>query len=150
MTRDVRRDVRHRPGRRRDGRLVEPAGPARGRPRPAAGSTRSSAELGVSRKVLTERLGHLIDHERAGAGCPTRTNPPRHEYELTARGRAFLPVLVAMQDWADRWLLGDGDLTATPATDGAEAPGCGAAGTPSRPASRWPAPAAAPPTRSRR
>jgi len=77
-------------------------------------------ELGVSRKVLTERLNHLT-----GNGVlrrvPYQDHPPRHEYEPTARGLAFLPVLVAMQDWADRWLLGDGELTATAAPDGAEA-----------------------------
>ena len=64
-------------------------------------------ELGVSRKVLTERLGHLVDHEVL-ARVPYQDRPPRHEYHLTDRGRAFLPVLVGMQDWADRWLLGDG------------------------------------------
>jgi DNA-binding HxlR family transcriptional regulator/peroxiredoxin len=69
-------------------------------------------ELGVSRKVLTERLGHLVDHDVL-ARVPYQDRPPRHEYHLTDRGRAFLPVLVGMQDWADRWLLGDGTLTAT-------------------------------------
>ena len=77
-------------------------------------------ELGVSRKVLTERLGHLVDHEVL-ARVPYQDRPPRHEYHLTDRGRAFLPVLVGMQDWADRWLLGDGRLTATAPADGAEA-----------------------------
>src|SRR5262245_36595438 len=78
------------------------------------------AELGVSRKVLTERLGHLTEQ-----GMLTRTpyleHPPRYEYELTDRGRAFLPVLVSMQDWADQWLLGDGSLSATAGPDSAEA-----------------------------
>jgi len=78
------------------------------------------AELQVSRKVLTERLGHLTEH-----GVLRRTRyqdrPPRYEYELTERGLAFLPVLVSMQDWADRWLLGDGELTATADPGSAEA-----------------------------
>jgi len=77
-------------------------------------------ELRVSRKVLTERLGHLTEH-----GVLRRTRyqdrPPRYEYELTERGLAFLPVLVSMQDWADRWLLGDGELTATAEPGSAEA-----------------------------
>ncbi|QKV95015.1 winged helix-turn-helix transcriptional regulator [Streptomyces sp. NA02950] len=73
-------------------------------------------ELSISRKVLAERLKELVDHavlERR----PYQDRPVRYAYELTERGRAFLPVLIGMQDWADRWLLGDGSLTAT-AEDG--------------------------------
>ncbi|BCB77811.1 hypothetical protein GCM10022251_38650 [Phytohabitans flavus] len=77
-------------------------------------------ELGVSRKVLTERLAHLVEHEVV-AKMPYQDRPPRYEYRLTPRGQAFLPVLVSMQDWADRWLLGDGTLSATAAADSAEA-----------------------------
>jgi hypothetical protein len=33
---------------------------------------------------------------------------------------ALLPLLVAMQDWGDRWMLGDGTVTGTAALDGAE------------------------------
>jgi DNA-binding HxlR family transcriptional regulator/peroxiredoxin len=78
------------------------------------------AELGVSRKVLTERLAHLTGHEVLRRN-PYSAHPPRYEYELTERGRALLPVLVSMQDWADRWLLGDGTLSATAEPDSAEA-----------------------------
>ncbi|QEU97733.1 winged helix-turn-helix transcriptional regulator [Streptomyces kanamyceticus] len=70
------------------------------------------AELGVSRKVLTERLRLLV-----AAGVLTRTpyqdRPVRHEYRLTPRGRALLPVLVALQDWGDTWVLGEGETMAT-------------------------------------
>ncbi|MFE2526472.1 winged helix-turn-helix transcriptional regulator [Streptomyces sp. NPDC059382] len=69
-------------------------------------------ELGVSRKVLTERLKLLVE-----AGVLTREpyqeRPVRHEYRLTPRGRALLPVLVALQDWGDTWILGEGEMTAT-------------------------------------
>lgn len=68
--------------------------------------------LHISRKVLTERLNGLLDN-----GIAERTayqdRPTRYAYRLTPRGRALLPVLVASQDWGDRWLLGDGDLTGT-------------------------------------
>jgi len=71
-----------------------------------------AASLRISRKVLTERLTGLID-----AGVVERSayqeRPVRHSYRLTARGRALLPVLVALQDWGDRWLLGDGELSGT-------------------------------------
>ncbi|MCY0917701.1 MULTISPECIES: winged helix-turn-helix transcriptional regulator [unclassified Streptomyces] len=69
-------------------------------------------ELGVSRKVLTERLKLLVE-----AGVLTREpyqeRPVRHEYRLTPRGRGLLPVLVALQDWGDTWVLGEGEMTAT-------------------------------------
>jgi DNA-binding HxlR family transcriptional regulator/peroxiredoxin len=78
-----------------------------------------AADLRISRKVLTERLTTLL-----AAGVlhrePYQLRPARYAYRLTARGRALLPVLVALQDWGDRWLLGDGDLTATAADDDAE------------------------------
>ncbi|MET7281682.1 winged helix-turn-helix transcriptional regulator [Kribbella sp. NPDC005582] len=76
--------------------------------------------LHISRKVLTERLGGLVD-----AGVVERTayqeRPTRYAYGLTPRGRALLPVLVALQDWGDRWLLGDGELTGTNAVGEAPA-----------------------------
>ncbi|MFD0268503.1 winged helix-turn-helix transcriptional regulator [Streptomyces sp. NPDC127106] len=69
-------------------------------------------ELGVSRKVLAERLKLLVE-----AGVLTREpyqeRPVRHEYRLTPRGRGLLPVLVALQDWGDAWVLGEGEMTAT-------------------------------------
>ncbi|MFD6182721.1 winged helix-turn-helix transcriptional regulator [Streptomyces goshikiensis] len=69
-------------------------------------------ELGMSRKVLAERLRLLVE-----AGVLTREpyqdRPVRHEYRLTPRGRGLLPVLVALQDWGDGWVLGDGEMTAT-------------------------------------
>ncbi|OIJ63656.1 winged helix-turn-helix transcriptional regulator [Streptomyces mangrovisoli] len=78
-----------------------------------------AAELGLSRKVLTERLGRLV-----ASGVLSRSlyqrRPVRYEYLLTDAGTALLPLLVAMQDWGDRWVLGDGSLTATAAEDGAE------------------------------
>lgn len=69
-------------------------------------------ELGMSRKVLAERLRLLTDANIL-ARVPYQDRPPRHEYRLTPRGRALLPVLIALQDWGDTWLLGDGELTAT-------------------------------------
>lgn len=66
--------------------------------------------LGVSRKVLTERLGMLVEHGVL-ARRQYSEHPPRFEYVLTALGRGLLPVLVALQDFGDRHLLGDGTLT---------------------------------------
>ncbi|CAM5363305.1 winged helix-turn-helix transcriptional regulator [Streptomyces aurantiogriseus] len=77
-------------------------------------------ELGLSRKVLTERLRLLVDADVL-ARVPYQERPVRHEYRLTARGRALLPVLVALQDWGDAWVLGDGSPTATAAEASLEA-----------------------------
>jgi DNA-binding HxlR family transcriptional regulator/peroxiredoxin len=79
-----------------------------------------TAELGISRKVLTQRLNHLVEHGVV-TRQPYQRGPVRHDYLLTERGRALLPVLVSMQDWADRWLLGDGALTATSNESNADA-----------------------------
>ncbi|MFF3322964.1 winged helix-turn-helix transcriptional regulator [Streptomyces sp. NPDC002889] len=77
-------------------------------------------ELDISRKVLTERLTHLVDSGILEK-VPYQRGPVRYEYRLTATGRALLPVLVSLQDWADRWLLGDGTLTASADEHSAEA-----------------------------
>lgn len=69
-------------------------------------------ELGLSRKVLTERLRLLVEAEVL-TRVPYQERPVRYEYRLTPRGRALLPVLVALQDWGDSWVLGDGATTAT-------------------------------------
>ncbi|MEU9253163.1 winged helix-turn-helix transcriptional regulator [Streptomyces sp. NPDC048270] len=77
-------------------------------------------ELGMSRKVLAERLKLLVE---AGVLTrePYRERPVRHEYRLTPRGRGLLPVLVALQDWGDSWILGEGEMTATTAEASREA-----------------------------
>ncbi|MFJ7154971.1 winged helix-turn-helix transcriptional regulator [Streptomyces sp. NPDC101118] len=77
-------------------------------------------ELGVSRKVLTERL-RLLEDAGVLVREPYQERPVRHAYRLTARGRALLPVLVALQDWGDTWVLGEGELTATAGESSREA-----------------------------
>lgn len=63
-------------------------------------------DLGISRKVLSERLGHLVE---AGmlARRPYSGRPLRHEYVLTRMGSEFVDVLMAMVAWGDRWTAGD-------------------------------------------
>lgn len=70
------------------------------------------AELGISRKVLTERLGSLVEHGVLEKRL-YRARPARYEYHVTATGRGLVPVLVALQDWGARYVVGDGTLTAT-------------------------------------
>ncbi|WP_116950046.1 winged helix-turn-helix transcriptional regulator [Jiangella endophytica] len=62
-------------------------------------------DLGISRKVLTERLTWLVGH-----GVLERRQysdrPPRHEYALTAKGLELTEVLMAISAWGDRWTAG--------------------------------------------
>lgn len=62
--------------------------------------------LGVSRKVLSQRLATLREHgivERV----PYQDNPVRYDYRLTEKGAELAMVLAAMHTWGTRWLLGD-------------------------------------------
>ncbi|MEU6281341.1 winged helix-turn-helix transcriptional regulator [Streptomyces sp. NPDC047028] len=75
--------------------------------------------LGISRKVLTERLKSLVTDGVLEKRLYS-PHPPRYEYHLTPAGRGLLPVLVALQDWGGRHVMGDGALSATSAADSAE------------------------------
>lgn len=61
--------------------------------------------LGISRKVLAERLRSLTD-----AGVLERreysASPVRHEYVLTEMGLDLVEVLMVMVRWGDQWLAG--------------------------------------------
>jgi DNA-binding HxlR family transcriptional regulator len=62
-------------------------------------------DLGISRKVLSERLKWLVEQgmlERR----PYSDRPPRFEYILTEKGLAFCDVLIVMTTWGDRWAAG--------------------------------------------
>ncbi len=58
--------------------------------------------LGISRKVLAERLSELTEN-----GVIDRVryqdNPPRYDYVLTEKGVDLAYVLLAMMTWGDRW-----------------------------------------------
>lgn len=63
-------------------------------------------DLGISRKVLAERLRHLIE---LGLLEPESYSerPPRHQYVLTEKGADFIDVLLAIAAWGDRWTAGE-------------------------------------------
>ena len=62
---------------------------------------------GISANRLAERLKRLEEN-----GMVERVfyseHPPRAEYRLTTKGRAFVPVLVAMRQYGDEWEPRDG------------------------------------------
>ena len=73
-----------------------------------AGITRFDAiqaDLGISRKVLAERLASLeadgVVERRA-----YQHNPPRYDYVLTQKGSELGSVLLTMIAWGDRWEAG--------------------------------------------
>jgi DNA-binding HxlR family transcriptional regulator len=59
--------------------------------------------LGIGRNVLTQRLNRLVE-EGMFERVRYQDHPPRDEYRLTDKGRDFMPVLMAMSAWGDRWL----------------------------------------------
>jgi DNA-binding HxlR family transcriptional regulator len=63
--------------------------------------------LGLSRNVLSQRLGRLVD-EGMLAKVAYQDRPVRYEYRLTDKGRDFFGVLAALMAWGDRWLAPDG------------------------------------------
>lgn len=66
---------------------------------------RIQRNLGISRKVLAQRLAALQEH-----GVVSRVayqeHPPRYDYWLTEKGAELAMVLLAMQAWGDRWTAG--------------------------------------------
>lgn len=62
--------------------------------------------LGIARNTLNDRLRRLVD-----AGLlekrPYQSEPVRHDYVPTQKGRDFFGVLAAINAWGDRWLADD-------------------------------------------
>lgn len=63
--------------------------------------------LGIARNVLATRLDRLVE-----AGVMERRSYEearrRYDYVLTPKGRALWPVLEALRQWGDEWVLGPG------------------------------------------
>jgi DNA-binding HxlR family transcriptional regulator len=63
--------------------------------------------LGIAPNMLTRRLSALVE-----SGLLERRryseHPPRYEYVLTARGRDFRPVLIALLAWGNRHFAPEG------------------------------------------
>lgn len=64
-------------------------------------------DLGISRKVLAERLAAMVDN-----GILQRVayqeKPTRYDYYPTEKGLDLANVLLAMRAWGDRWAFGEG------------------------------------------
>ena len=60
------------------------------------------AQTEATPQMISARLKKLevdgLVHRR-----PYNERPPRHEYHLTEKGRAFYPVLLALRAWGETW-----------------------------------------------
>lgn len=63
---------------------------------------------GIAKNILTDRLNKLVSNgimKREEVGVRGQ----RQEYVLTERGEALFPILMAMQQWGDKWIYGQDD-----------------------------------------
>jgi DNA-binding HxlR family transcriptional regulator len=61
--------------------------------------------LGIARNILSNRLGKLVEHDI----LKRQADPADRRkivYRLTEKGRALLPVLIALRQWGERWVSG--------------------------------------------
>ena len=61
--------------------------------------------LGIARNILSNRLARLVEHGIL-AREPDPVDRRKVAYRLTDKGRALLPVLIALRQWGDRWISG--------------------------------------------
>ena len=63
------------------------------------------SELGIARNILANRLGRLVEH-----GILTRDamvkDRRKIQYQLTDKGAALLPTMLALRQWGERWETG--------------------------------------------
>jgi len=64
--------------------------------------------LGIAPNILSRRLAHLTETGMFERRLYSE-RPPRHEYVLTAKGRDFFPVVVALFAWGNRHLAPEGE-----------------------------------------
>ncbi|HYJ29663.1 MAG TPA: helix-turn-helix domain-containing protein [Allosphingosinicella sp.] len=61
--------------------------------------------LGIARNILSNRLARLVEH---GILKRQADSDDRRKivYRLSDKGRALLPVLIALRQWGERWVSG--------------------------------------------
>jgi len=65
--------------------------------------------LGISRKILTNRLTTLINNNIIRRK-KYQENPVRYEYVLTHAGRDLFPIVIAILGWGDKWIHKNEDI----------------------------------------
>ena len=61
--------------------------------------------LGIARNILSNRLAKMVEHELLERR-PDPSDRRKVAYRLTAKGRALLPVLIALRQWGEQWVSG--------------------------------------------
>ena len=64
--------------------------------------------IGIAKNILTQRLEHLQTHEIL-IKRPIGLGSARFEYCLTEKGFALFPVIAAIGQWGDKWIMGNGN-----------------------------------------
>ena len=64
--------------------------------------------LGLARNVLSARLRKMVA-DGVMMMAPAADGTSYQEYQLTEKGEALLPVLVAMRQWGERFLFAPGE-----------------------------------------
>lgn len=59
---------------------------------------------GMSTHLVSKRLRKL-EQQNIVIRKPYSSNPPRFEYRLTEMGREVWPIIIALKQWGDRWLV---------------------------------------------
>ena len=61
------------------------------------------SHLGIARNILSNRLQRMVEHGILGRE-PDPSDRRKVAYRLTAKGRELFPVLIALRQWAERWI----------------------------------------------
>jgi DNA-binding HxlR family transcriptional regulator len=65
----------------------------------------SESPEGIPTNILSDRLVRLLEHEIVEQ-IPAEDGTKRFAYQLTKKGQALRPVLLAMRDWGLKWEKG--------------------------------------------
>ena len=69
---------------------------------------------GIAPNLLSARL-RLLEGNEMVERIEYHAHPPRHEYRLTPKGKAFVPILRAIADYGTTWEPADGERHITSA-----------------------------------
>jgi DNA-binding HxlR family transcriptional regulator len=69
------------------------------------------AQTGATPQMVTARLKKL-EADGLIERRPYNQRPPRYEYHLTEKGRAFYPVILALRAWGETWCKSPGESLA--------------------------------------
>lgn len=65
--------------------------------------------LGLAKNVLSARLAKLVE-DGIFETAPASDGSAYQEYVLTEKGRSLITVIVALRQWGERHMYGDGEL----------------------------------------